>query len=311
MYSYKGQNSRIPFSQRDKVVHIFLTVFDPLYLLVHLKDCVENTQLYWLCTVYWMIILSYVIKEMPEKLLLNKEKEDEEKSIIGETREDNRKEQTIKIVTKVNRSCVCGRGWYCITLTRITKNKGRVMEICLFLRQPGSHDNCCSGWHRRRHIHKSGVARINTHTYTHTIPPSQLDSPLFLHKKVFQSSPAAHLTPFLVFVPSLSTWGELSFPNFPQVKWQLTSRPLWCFKKLLSHRRPPSVSQFVLSCPFLWAVLFFSFFLSLLSFSLFPRAFQHSKHWKGFNRQVVLNQPTNQLICLFVTLPWVFFRGCF
>lgn len=92
-----------------------------------------------------MCFLSYVIKEMPEKLLLNKEKEDEEKSIIGETREDNRKEQTIKIVTKVNRSCVCGRGWYCITLTRITKNKGRVMEICLFLRQPGSHDNCCSG----------------------------------------------------------------------------------------------------------------------------------------------------------------------
>ena len=50
---------------------------------------------------------------------------------------------------------------------------------------------------------------------------------------------------------------------------------------------------------FLWLVLsfFFSFFL----------VFRRGKHWKGFNRQAVLNQPTNQLICLFVTLPWVFF----
>lgn len=188
------------------------------------------------------------------------------------------------------------------------------MEICLFLWQTRSHDICCSGWHRRRH--SQVMLELQGCTCTHVQSLLLSLNPLFCtpkkKKKVFQSCPATRLTPLLMFVPSLPTWWGV---KFPQVKWQLTSRPLWCSWKLLSHRRPPSVSRSALSCPFcfflffLWVVHFLSFLLSLVvsfffSFFLVSR---RGKHWKGFNRQAVLNQPTNQLICLFVTLPWVFF----
>lgn len=54
---------------------------------------------------------------------------------VAKQEEDN--EKSIKIEAKVNLCvCVCereGGGRYCITLTRRTKNKDSVMEICLFL----------------------------------------------------------------------------------------------------------------------------------------------------------------------------------
>ena len=139
--------------------------------------------------------------------------------------------------------------------------------------------------------------------HTRTIPP-QFDSPLFAPKRYF-SPPLQPISPLLLFAPSLST-----FLKFPQVKWQLTSRPLWSYKRLLSHRRPPSVSHFALSCPFFLSSLL-SFSPSLFLFSFHCVIFPHSKHSKWFNRQAVLNQPTNQLIWLFVTLPLVFFCCCF
>lgn len=158
----------------------------------------------------------------------------------------------------------------------------------------------------------TGVARmhINTHMHTRTTPLSQLESPLFA-PKVFQSSLAAHLTPPLLFVPSLSTGGRerggggCHFLKFPQVKRQLTSRPLWYFKKLLSHRRPPSVSQLALSCPFsLFVVHFLSFFPSLILFFFSSVLFFSTANIERdlIDKRCSISQQISSFVCLWLCL---------
>lgn len=141
--------------------------------------------------------------------------------------------------------------------------------------------------------------RIKTHTYTRTIPPSQRDSSFFAPESI-SVLPCSPTCPPHVFVPSLSTWRGLSVLKFPQVKWQLTSRPLWCFKKLLSHRRPPSVSHFALSCPFCELFIlsfFYPFFLFLSSF-----LFSAWQTLKGFfiDKRCSIIQQISSFVCLWL-----------
>lgn len=248
---------------------------------------VKHGIIYWLYEETCFLHTGSVNEDVLEKLQVKNKRW---KS--GKKEEDRKK--PIKIETKVNLSvCACGGGVIVFYINK--KNKDCVMEICLFPWQRCSHDNCCSGWHRRRHTQKSESGKDAyklKHMHTRPFPP-QLDSPL-LHQKVFQCSPAAHLTPPLVFVPPLLTPGVCHFS-------QIFS------KSNDKHLGLCDGSNSLCLKIGLPLSLFFTF---LPSFFFFLLVFQHSKHWKGFNRQVVLNQPKNQLICLFVTLPWVFFRGC-
>lgn len=189
------------------------------------------------------------------------------------------------------------------------------MEICLFLWQTRSHDICCSGWHRRRHSQVMLELQGCTCTHVQSLPLSL--NPLFCtpkkKKKVFQSCPATRLTPLLMFVPSLPTWWGV---KFPQVKWQLTSRPLWCSWKLLSHRRPPSVSRSALSCPFFFFFFFcelFTFFLSF--FRLLSHSFSLSSLFFGaanterdlIDKRCSISQQISSFVCLWLCLESFFF----
>lgn len=93
------------------------------------------------------------------------------------------------------------------------------------------------------------------HTRAH-VRSLLLSLTLFLHKKSISVLPCSpsHPSSCVCSFP-FNLGGVVSFLKFLQVKWQVTSRPLWCFKKLLSHSRPPSVSQFVPSCPFCFSFL--------------------------------------------------------
>lgn len=189
------------------------------------------------------------------------------------------------------------------------------MEICLFLWQTRSHDICCSGWHRRRH--SQVMLELQGCTCTHVQSLLLSLNPLFCtpkkKKKVFQSCPATRLTPLLMFVPSLPTWWGV---KFPQVKWQLTSRPLWCSWKLLSHRRPPSVSRSALSCPFFFFFFFcelFTFFLSF--FRLLSHSFSLSSLFLGaanterdlIDKRCSISQQISSFVCLWLCLESFFF----
>lgn len=104
-----------------------------------------------------------VNEDVLEKLQVKKNK----RWKSGETEEDRKKNRN-----KSKLVCLCL--WWGVILFYINKkNKDCVMEICLFLWQRCSHDNCCSGWHRRRHTQKSESSKdaykMNTCTHVHSL----------------------------------------------------------------------------------------------------------------------------------------------
>lgn len=71
------------------------------------------------------------------------------------------------------------------------------MEMCLLLWQPRSHDNCFTGWHRRRHIHKSYWSCINAYKHTPVDmynPSLSAWLPTFCTRK--ESCPSFHVCSF-------------------------------------------------------------------------------------------------------------------
>lgn len=84
--------------------------------------------------------------------------------IYKRRKEDGQKKYQNRNKSKLACVSLCSGGRYWITLTRRTKT---VMEMCLLLWQPCSHDNCFTGWQRRRHTHKSCWSCINAYKHTH------------------------------------------------------------------------------------------------------------------------------------------------
>lgn len=150
---------------------------------LHLKDSVKCIQLYWLemtilflCKqvkhgiIYWLyeetcvfFIFAVSMKTCLKNYKLRRIR-DEKVAKQRKTEKKNRNKS--KLV------CLCL--WWGVILFYINKkNKDCVMEICLFLWQRCSHDNCCSGWHRRRHTQKSESSKdaykMNTCTHVRSL----------------------------------------------------------------------------------------------------------------------------------------------
>lgn len=228
-------------------------------------------------------------------------------------------EKAIRVETKVNLSvsvCVCGWGVVLYYINKKNKEQRTVWwkYACSFDRRTPMTSVVLGDIGGDTHKSCWSCRDAHAHTYNPSFSAwIRFFAPQKKKKKVFQSCPATRLTPLLMFVPSLPTWWGV---KFPQVKWQLTSRPLWCSWKLLSHRRPPSVSRSALSCPFFFFFFFcelFTFFLSF--FRLLSHSFSLSSLFFGaanterdlIDKRCSISQQISSFVCLWLCLESFFF----